>query len=140
MSNKVDANKDYPLGTNRPDLVKTPTDKDLEEITLEKVLEGEVEDADLSITEETLDHQAEIAKQKGREQFGKNLQRAGELTNLPDDKILEIYNSLRPNRSTKEELLAIADELEEEYNATMNAELVREAAEVYEKRDKLRRE
>ncbi|MBM7557151.1 diol dehydratase small subunit [Halanaerobacter jeridensis] len=140
MSNEVDANKDYPLGTNRPDLVKTPTNKDLEDITLEKVLEGEVEDADLSITEETLDHQAEIAKQKGREQFGKNMERAGELTNIPDDRILEIYNSLRPNRSTKEELLAIADELEEEYEATTTAQLVREAAEVYEKRDKLRSE
>ena len=140
MSNQVDANEDYPLGTNRPDLVKTPTNKNLEDITLEKVMEGEVEDADLSITEETLDHQAEIAKQKGREQFGKNMERAGEMTKIPDDRILEMYNSLRPNRSTKEELLAMADELEEEYEATTTAELVREAAEVYEKRDKLRSE
>lgn len=138
INNKVNADQDYPLGTKRPDLVKTPTDKNLEEITLEKVLAGEVKDEDLRITEKTLDYQAKIAEQKGRNQFGKNLKRAGELTKIPDDRILEIYNSLRPNRSTKDELLAIAAELENEYNAEINAKLIREAAEVYEKRNKLK--
>ncbi len=37
-----------------------------------------------------------------------NFERAAELTAVPDDRILEIYNALRPYRSTKEELLAIA--------------------------------
>lgn len=138
INKKVNADQDYPLGTKRPELVKTPTDKNLEEITLDKVLDGEVKDEDLRITEKTLDYQAEIAEQKGRDQFGKNLKRAGELTKIPDDRILEIYNSLRPNRSTKEELLEIAAELENEYNAEINAKLIREAAEVYEKRNKLK--
>jgi propanediol dehydratase small subunit len=138
LNNKVNADQDYPLGTKRPDLVKTPTNKNLEEITLENVLAGEVKDEDLRITEKTLDFQANIAEQKGRDQFGKNLKRAGELTKIPDDRILEIYNSLRPNRSTKEELLAIADELENKYNAEINAKLIIEAAEIYEKRNKLK--
>lgn len=138
INKKVNADQDYPLGTKRPELVKTPTDKSLDEITLDKVLDGEVKDEDLRITEKTLDYQAEIAEQKGREQFGKNLKRAGELTKIPDDRILEIYNSLRPNRSTKKELLEIAAELENEYNAEINAQLIREAAEVYEKRNKLK--
>lgn len=138
LNNKVNADRDYPLGTKRPDLVKTPTDKNLEEITLKKVMNGEVKDEDLRITEKTLAYQAEIAKQKGREQFGKNLKRAGELTKIPDARILEIYNSLRPNRSTKKELLDIAAELENDYNAKINAKLIREAAEVYEKRNKLK--
>ena len=59
-------------------------------------------------------------------------------TPIPDDRILQIYNSLRPFRSTKAELLQIADELENKYGALINAALVREAAEVYEKRKKLR--
>ena len=138
INHQVNADQDYPLGTKRPELVKTPTNKSLDNITLEKVLAGEVKDEDLRITEETLDYQAEIAEQKGRDQFGKNLKRAGELTQIPDDRILEIYNSLRPNRSTKKELLEIAEELENEYNAEINAKLIREAAEVYEKRNKLK--
>lgn len=136
--NKVNADQDYPLGSKRPELVKTPTDKNLDEITLDQVLAGKVKDEDLRITEKTLDYQAEIAAQKGRGQFGKNLKRAGELTQIPDARILEIYNSLRPNRSTKKELLEIAAELENEYNAEINAKLIREAAEVYEKRNKLK--
>ena len=43
-------------------------------------------------------------------------------------------------RSTKKELLAIADELESQYQARICAAHVREAAEVYERRGRLRRE
>ncbi|MEE1113908.1 MAG: diol dehydratase small subunit, partial [Eubacterium sp.] len=45
-----------------------------------------------------------------------------------------MYNKLRPNRSTKEELLAMAKELLETYKAPNCAKLVLEAAEIYEKR------
>ena len=44
-----------------------------------------------------------------------NFERAAELTAVPDDRILEIYNALRPYRSTQAELLAIADDLEHRY-------------------------
>jgi len=54
-------------------------------------------------------------------------------------RILEIYNAMRPHVSTKEDLLAIADELEQKYDASINAALVREAAEVYEGRKMLKR-
>ena len=57
---------------------------------------------------------------------------------IPDDRVLQIYNALRPFRSTKQELLDIADELESKYNAKINATLVREAAVVYEKRSRLK--
>lgn len=46
-----------------------------------------------------------------------NFERAAELTAVPDDRILEIYNALRPYRSTKDELMAIADDLENRYQA-----------------------
>lgn len=39
-----------------------------------------------------------------------------------------------------EELLAIADELETQYQATINAAFIRESAEVYRQRDKLRKQ
>ena len=59
---------------------------------------------------------------------------------VPDKRILEIYNSLRPYRSTKAELYAIAEELEKQYGCKVNADFVREAADVYEVRGRLRAE
>ncbi|HHV58389.1 MAG TPA: diol dehydratase small subunit [Firmicutes bacterium] len=138
--NKVglDPARDYPLATKRPEIVKTPTGKSLDDIKLESVLKGEIGPQDVRITPETLEMQAEIAEKVGRPQFARNLRRAAELTQIPDERILEIYQALRPYRSTKEELLAIADELEQKYGARINAALVREAAEVYERRGRLR--
>ena len=46
---------------------------------------------------------------------------------------------MRPYRSTKAELLGIADELDTKYNAKINAALVREAVVMYEKRDRLKK-
>jgi len=60
------------------------------------------------------------------------------MTRIPDARIISIYNCLRPHVSTKPELLAIAAELENEYQAEINAALVREAAEVYDERKMLR--
>ena len=66
------------------------------------------------------------------------MRRASELTAVPDERILEIYNALRPGASTKGQLLEIADELEG-YDAPSSAALVREAADVYERRNCLAR-
>ena len=132
--------QDYPLSAKRPELIKTPTGKTLSDITLEKVLSGDVTPKDVSISPETLRMQAEIADGVGRNQFANNLRRAAELTAIPDARLLEIYNALRPNRSTKQELLAIAAEMETKYNAKINAAFVTEAAGVYERRNCLRTE
>lgn len=132
--------KDYPLATKRPQFIKTPTGKNLEDITLENVLSGQIKPEDVRISPETLESQAQIAESMNRDALARNFRRASELIAVPDDRILEIYNSLRPLRSTREELLAIADELENEYNAEVNAYFVREAAEVYEKAGKLRQD
>ena len=136
-SGKIGASS-YPLGSKRPDLVRTPTNKTLDDITLENVMNGNITIDDLKITAKTLELQAQVAEDAGRSSIARNFRRAAELTTIPDDRILQIYNSLRPFRSTKAELLQIADELENKYGALINAALVREAAEVYEKRKKLR--
>lgn len=126
---------DYPLSGRRPELLRTPSGKTLDDITLEAVLDKTVTDDDLRITPETLELQAQIAEQTERPQMAENLRRAGELTRVPDERLLEIYNSLRPGASSKEELLKIAEELEGQFQAPVNAALVREAADVYERRD-----
>ena len=132
--------EDYPLIQKRKDLIKTKTGKNIDEITLNNVLEGNVTADDIKITPEVLLYQADIAESVGRVQFAKNLRRAVELTRVPDARVLEIYNALRPYRSTKKELLDIADELDIKYEAKICAGLVREAAEVYEKRGRLKGE
>ncbi|KZL91053.1 diol dehydratase small subunit [Clostridium magnum] len=132
--------QDYPLATKRPEFIKTPTGKKLEDVTLDKVLSGEIKPEDVRISPETLEMQAQIAEGMNRDAMARNFRRASELIAVPDDRILEIYNALRPYRSTKEELLAIAEELETKYKAKVNADFVREAAEIYEKREKLAQE
>ncbi|AIJ26009.1 coenzyme B12-dependent glycerol dehydrogenase small subunit [Amycolatopsis methanolica 239] len=136
----LDPGRDYPLAARRPELLKTPTGKRLDELTMAAVLAGEVAPEDLRIAPETLRLQAQIAERVGRPQLAQNFRRAAELTALPDELVLSIYNSLRPRASTKEQLGEIADELESKYSATLCAQLVREAADVYERRDILARE
>lgn len=139
-SSTIDAKKDYPLAEKRPELVKTPTNRKLEDITLEAVLNGSITANDVRIAPETLELQAQISESVGKDAFARNLRRAAELIAVPDDRILEIYNALRPYRSTKEELLDIAKELENEYDAKINGAFVREAALVYDERNRLRRD
>jgi propanediol dehydratase small subunit len=50
-----------------------------------------------------------------------------------------MYNALRPYRCTKKELLDMAGELESKYQATVCAALVREAAQEYERRGRLKK-
>ncbi|AER65942.1 dehydratase small subunit [Thermovirga lienii DSM 17291] len=130
--------EDYPLASKRPELLKTPTGKAIEDVNLDNLLSGKVGFEDLRITPEALEYQAQIAEAAGKEQVAMNLRRSAELIKVPDKRLLEIYNALRPRRSTKQELLDIADELESKYNAVVNARMVREAADVYERRGLLK--
>ena len=131
----LDPAVDYPLSLNRKDLLTTPNGKPIDAITMDSVMSGEVSASDLRITPETLRLQAQIAEKVGRKQLGANLRRAAEMTVISDERVLQIYNALRPNASTKAELDAIAVELDTQYGATLLAGLVREAADVYERRD-----
>jgi len=137
---KLNYKTDYPLSKKRPDLVKTTSGKTLDDITLDAVVSGAIKADEIRITPQTLEYQAQIAESISRPQLARNMRRAGELTQVPDARVLEIYNALRPNRSTKAQLLAIADELENQYNAKVCANHVREAASVYEARGVLRKE
>jgi propanediol dehydratase small subunit len=138
QQNKLHYTRDYPLSQKRPELVRTATGKSLDQITLEAVMKGEVTADEIWITPQTLEYQAQVAESIHRPQLAGNMRRAAELTKVSDERILQIYNALRPYRSTKAELLAIADELEHQYGAKINAEFVREAAAVYEARGRLK--
>lgn len=129
---------DYPLYKKHPEKVASPTGKTLADINLENVLNHKVTPQDFRITQKTLKMQGEIAKNAGRPAIRNNLQRASELINVPDDRLLEMYNALRPYRSTKEELLGIATELQDKYQAPICANWFKEAAENYEHAKKLK--
>ena len=81
------------------------------DLTLDAVRRGEVSLPDLRIHPETLDHQASVAEAHGNPQLAENLRRAAELTVLPDDEVLAIYEALRPHRSTPQQLTALAESL-----------------------------
>jgi propanediol dehydratase small subunit len=109
----------------------------LEELTLEAAVRGDLSPADLRVHPDTLRRQAEVAEAHGNPQLGENLRRAAELTALPDDEVLAIYEALRPGRSTAAGLADVAARLEAA-GAPLCASLVREAAEVYARRGLLR--
>lgn len=113
------------------DTVRTKSGRALDELTIETVLAGELTIADFRISGETLCRQADSAEAAGYRQLAENLRRAAELTRLSNQEVLDIYDALRPGRTTHDQLIALAERLEKEHQATLTAELVREAAQVY---------
>ena len=133
-----DPSADYPIGTERPDLVRTPGGLALDELTLDALRSGRLDASEMRATAQTLELQAQVALAAGRSQLAANLERAAELTGVPDEVVLEVYTALRPHRSTAEELESWAERLESDFGAAKTATFVREAGAVYAKRNLLR--
>ncbi len=131
---KFDPKKDYPLAQQRTDLVKTLSGVTFSEITLDHVVSGKIHPGEIRISSETLECQAQVAEAHGRSQLAANFRRAAELTRIPDEEVLRIYNALRPHQAKKETLIRMASDLEKKYGAKLNAVFIREAAKVYKKR------
>jgi len=101
------------------------------ELTAEAATAGALTPDDVRIRGETLLAQAAIAREAGYAHLADNLARAAELTAVPDDQILAMYEALRPGRTSPAAMDQLADRLEREYAAPRCAALVREAAAVY---------
>ena len=130
----------YPLMEHGADHLQAANGRPLGEITTEAAAAGNLSGEDLQIDGKTLLAQAEIAHKAGYTQLASNLTRAAELTQVPNDELLRMYEMLRPGRSSQVELLALADSLAGEYGAMVTADFVREAASVYTERNLLSRE
>ena len=125
-----DPSRHYPLGSSRPDLVRTPGGLALDDLELH----GEnVTSEELRATPDTLRLQADVARATGRKQLADNLLRAAELASIPDETILEIYTALRPKRSSAADLASWVERLES-WGAPATAAFVSEAAQVYAER------
>lgn len=129
----------YPLA-DHPDALTAASGRPLQEIDLDAAIAGRLSPADLQISGATLRAQAGVARGSGYDPLAENLERAAELTAVPNEELLKMYGMLRPERSTFAELTALAERLEREYNAPVNGAFVREAAAVYRERKLLRRE
>jgi propanediol dehydratase small subunit len=135
MPDHSDPRSAYPLAERRPAETVGETGTPLEAITLASVGAGDVSIADLRISEATLRRQAEIARAAGRDALARNLERAAEMTRLPQSELLRLYDLLRPGRCrSKDELIAAAEQLSRDHGATDLAQLLRSAAEVYARR------
>ncbi len=125
----------YPLMDDEH--LKAANGRAAQEINLDSLADLSLED--LRISGETLRAQATIARESGFIQLAENLTRAAELTAVPNDELLQMYEMLRPERSSFERLLALADRMESLYDAVVTADFVREAAHAYQKQGLLRR-
>ena len=132
---KAPGTADYPLAETRPEAIRGKRGLALNDITLDAVLAGRVTMEDLQITAPALQDQSAIAADAGRPTLGRNFLRAAELVAVPQDLIMSTYELLRPGRAASPaDLLARADLLRRDYNATSIADFLTEAAQVYEKR------
>ena len=118
--------------------VHTASGRTLDELNIEALRAGELTAEDFCISGETLHRQADAAEAAGYWQLAENLRRAAELTGISNQEVLDIYNALRPSRSTYDELINLADRLENDLDAPLTAAFVREAAQVYRERGILR--
>jgi propanediol dehydratase small subunit len=114
--------------------IYTFSGRSIDELSIEGILSGELTAEDFRIHGERLNHQAKVAEDAGYTQLAENLRRAAELTHMSNEEVFEIYNTLRPRRTSYTEMINLADRLESERQAFLTASLLREAAEVYLKR------
>ncbi len=124
----------YPLGRHARDTVRAQSGRPLDALTLEQARAGKLSADDLRIHPDTLREQARLAAEAGWRQLAANLRRAAELADMPHERVLAIYEALRPYRVTHERLLAMAAEVETEFGAVETAALIRQAAAAYRQR------
>ena len=127
---------------DRDDAEKDPRRKESnmvpEEITLQALREARITPEDVVIRRKTLEAQAERAVAEGYPQLARNFRRAAELAAVPGDTLLQLYEKLRPKRSSHGELLALSQALIARYAAPETGAYIREAAEAYLQKGLLR--
>ena len=137
MAKRMERPVKYPLMENAAEL-QAASGRTADAIGLATL--AELSPDDLRISAETLRAQAAVAQAAGFAQLAENLTRAAELTVVPNEELLRMYEIMRPGRSTYAQLQEMATKLEVTYQATTTARLVREAAEIYRQRTLLKRQ
>ena len=110
--------------------IRSGSGRNLDELTIDALRAGRLTAEDFRISRAQLDAQAEVAEAGGYRQLAENLRRAAELTALPNDRVFEIYEMLRPGRATVAELRSLAAQLQAQDMPRVSA-FILEAAEAY---------
>lgn len=130
----------YPASEKQPGRLRTPAGRRLDELTLEKVLSGEITDGDLGISAQALRFQSAVARSAERDRLADNLERGAELSAVPQEEIFATYELLRPGRAPdRQALLDLARRYRERYAAHRIADLIEDAARAYARRDMFRK-
>jgi len=116
-----------PLYRHARESIALRSGRPVADLSLESLRAGNIAAGDLGIHEETLRLQARLAAEAGFAPLARNLERAAELTRVPDEKVLEIYEALRRG-GDRARLQELARALEQSYGATVTAAFLREAA------------
>jgi len=133
-SKAPDRDASTPVGTEavqRP--IRTGSGRNLDELTIDALRADRLTAEDFRISREQLNEQAAAAEAGGYRQLAENLRRAAELTGLPNERVFEIYNMLRPGRATRAQLEELARQLEGR-NMPRVAAFIFEAAAAYSRR------
>jgi len=121
----------FPLGAHHRAEISTQSGRPLTDLSLEQIQAGDVSPEDVSIRFETLQQQARFAREAGYDQVADNLSRAAEMTRIPNAELLEIYEALRPGRSTYYQLLSMSQRVASMFAAELTSAYIRQAADVY---------
>ena len=121
----------FPLGIHHRNEVCAKSGRPLHELTLDHVQAGDIQPDDLYASAETLNLQAKFALDAGYAEVAANLIRAAEMTQIPNAEILEVYEALRPGRSTYYQLLSLSQQIISMYGAEHTGAYIRDAAEAY---------
>ena len=127
----ADAGHRFPLGDRDRDGTAAKSGRRLGDITLDRVAGGDAHPDDVTASADTLLLQARFAREAGYPEVAANLTRAAEMTRIPDEELLEIYESLRPGRSTYYRLLSLSQQVASRYDAEHTGAYIREAADAY---------
>jgi propanediol dehydratase small subunit len=131
MKDEVPEGPLYPLAEHAAERLRSRTGVAFDGITLEAVRSGAIDSDDLTVDRQTLLLQAIVAEDAGYRQLAENLRRAAELVEIPNERLLQIYEALRPRRASYAELIALAEDLETRYTATVTGRFLRQAAGAY---------
>lgn len=131
MSNDKHHTYRYPLGQHHRNEIVTKSGRPLNALGLDQVLAGNVGPDDVSVSDKTLELQAQFARDAGYHKVAENLTRAAEMTRIPNDEIMAIYEALRPGRSTYYQLISLSQRITGIYDAEHTGAYIREAADAY---------
>ena len=130
----------YPASEKQAERIATIGGHKLNDLTLENVLAGKLSAEDIGISCGALRIQSDVARTVGRSCLAANFDRGAELSGVPQDEIFATYELLRPGRAgSKQELLDLAARYRDHHQAPNIAQLIEEAAEVYESRGLFRK-